>query len=170
MDVDVGVVGNVGGAGGISGSRKAVQKQFIPAALMVYTGVVCAPCYFVYAVLLGPICRPFSVALFKLFECLGCVSILPDGTLEFRNCFGEVTCGWVVRHATQCLMAPGMTTPGRSIVGAFVNTTALMWFWCYLLFELYWNWIKALSPSPVHWLILMFAVAGATITLGYFIS
>ena len=33
-----------------------------------------------------------------------------------------------------------------------------------------WNWFKALSPSPVHWLILMFAVAGATITLTYFIS
>ena len=46
-------------------------------------------------------------------------------------------------------MAPGMTTPGRSIVGAFVNTTALMWFWCYILFELYWNWnLMCAAPPP----------------------
>jgi len=153
MDVDVGIIGN--GAtefeetngvqsdqlGRNLGSvRKAVQKQFVPAALMICTGVLCAPCYFVYAVLLGPICRPCSVLLFKLFEFFGCVTVRLDGTLEFRNCFGEFTCGWIVRHATQCFMAPGMTIPGRSIVGAFVNTTAVLWFWCYVLFELYWNW------------------------------
>ncbi|KAL1495628.1 hypothetical protein AB1Y20_016495 [Prymnesium parvum] len=191
MDVDIGVVS--GGASMSAASaqhhRKAVQKQFLPAALMICTGVLCAPCYFVYAGILSPICRPVSVLAFKLFECLGCVSILPDGTLEVRNCFGEVTCGWLVRHATQCLMAPGMTTPGRSIVGAFVNTTALLWFWCYLLFELYWNWnlmcdsavpdsedtssswkwFTVLSPSPVHWLILIFAVSGLVITLSIFV-
>jgi hypothetical protein len=90
MDVDVGIVGGsaavVDGFSGVraeqmerglGSARKAVQKQFIPAALMICTGVLCAPCYFLYAVLLGPICRPFSVLLFKIFECLGCVTILP---------------------------------------------------------------------------------------------
>jgi len=202
--VDVGIVGGsaavVDGFSGVraeqmerglGSARKAVQKQFIPAALMICTGVLCAPCYFLYAVLLGPICRPFSVLLFKIFECLGCVTILPDGTLEFRNCFGEVTCGWIVRHATQCLIAPGMTTPGRSIIGSFINTTALLWFWCYLLFELYWSWnlmcdsatpdasadlssafqwLQVLAPSPVHWLILIFAVSGFLITIAHFVS
>jgi len=88
-------------------------------------------------------------------------------------------------------MAPGMTIPGRSIVGAFVNTTAVLWFWCYVLFELYWNWdlmceseirdaslaagtllkwLDFLLPSPVHWLILLFAVAGLSLTLCHFIS
>ena len=90
MDVDVGIVGGSAAAvdgfngaeqmeRGLGNARKAVQKQFIPVALMICTGVLCAPCYFLYAVLLGPICRPFSVALFKIFECLGCVTILPVG-------------------------------------------------------------------------------------------
>jgi len=166
------------------------QKQFIPAALMICTGVLCAPCYFLYSVLLGPICRPFSVLLFKLCECFGCVTILSNGNIEFRNCFSEYSCGFIVRHCTQCLMAPGCMTPGRSIVGLFVNAAALLWFFAYLLFELYWNWnlicdeaapdpddelswfawLKVASPSPVHWLILLFAVFGIVITLFYFIT
>jgi len=203
MDVEIGVAGKVAQDGGLtsddgggfgsdhlSGSRNAAQRQFLPAALMICTGALCAPCYFAYAVLLGPVCHPFSVLMFKIFESFGCVRILPDGTLEFRNCVDEASCGWFVRHATQYLMAPGMKAPGRSYIGSFVNTSALMWFWCYLLFELFWNWnlmceaagqgasshpmtlewLRSLAPSPVHWLILLFAVSGALWTIGCFIS
>jgi len=198
MDVDVGLVG-AGGAGGFGGDggigaikagRRAVEKQFIPAAAMLCASVLCAPVYLVYTIICAPVCKPCSTVLFKLFEFCGCVSILPDGTMEFRNCFNEATCGWVVRHTTQCLLAPGMTTPGRSIVGAFTNYAAMIWFWFYLLFEVYWNWglmcesavpdaadvssplkwFEVLSPSPVHWLILMFAVTGLLITLYKFIA
>jgi len=188
MDVDVGPVGE-GFMKDDSGRRRTAQKEFIPAALMSCMGVLCAPCYFVYSATLGLVCRPVSVFLFKLCETVGCVRMLPNGNIEFRNCFNECTCGWMVRHCTQCLMAPGCLTPGRSIVGLFVNTSALLWFFVYLLFELYWNWnllcdnavpdadhannwfewLKVLSPSPVHWLILVFAVSGVVITLFYFI-
>lgn len=158
---------------------------------MVITGVVCAPFFVLYKFLCAPICRPFSICAYKFFELCGCVSILPDGRLEFTNCCGEQSCGFIVRHMTQCLLAPGMTTPGRSIVGAFTNYSALVWFWCYLLFELYWNWnlmceaavpdssadltsarswFAVLSPSPVHWLILLFAVSGLIVTLGKFVA
>jgi len=207
MDVDVGLVGGPMSAGGLgggggsgsgsglgdggsSGARK-IKEQFIPAAAMVIGTVLCAPFFIVYKVLCAPICRPLSVCFFKCFECLGCVQILPDGRLQFVNCCGEVTCGFIVRHMTQCLLAPGMTLPGRSIVGAFTNYSALVWFWCYLLFECYWNWnlmcdsavpdatddlsswgswFGVLAPSPVHWLILLFAVAGLTFTLVKFIA
>ena len=40
----------------------------------------------------------------------------------------------------QCALGPGCIAPGRSMVGTFVNTAALLWFWLYLLFEIYWNW------------------------------
>ena len=41
---------------------------------------------------------------------------------------------------TQIVMAPGCIVPGRSLIALFVNTAALIWFFMYVLYELYTNW------------------------------
>jgi len=152
--------------------------------------VLCAPFYFVLGPIFSVLCKPFSFVFFKAAEACGCVSVTDDGELRFSNPFADCTCAFMVRHATQCIMAPGCMTPGRSLVGLFVNCAALLWFFLYILFELYnsWNltceravpdvafvhdpmaWLKAGAPSPIHWLILVFAVVGVVGTLYLFIS
>ena len=40
----------------------------------------------------------------------------------------------------QLALAPGCVVPGRSLIALFVNTAALLWFFAYLLWELYGDW------------------------------
>lgn len=91
------------------------------------------------------------------------------------------------RACAQIALAPGCIVPGRSLIALFVNTAALLWFFVYLGWVLYDNWeirctVYAVdgnvpfasnpltwllngAPSPIHWLLLTFAVAGTVIVL-----
>lgn len=86
----------------------------------------------------------------------------------------------MARGCAQVALAPGCIVPGRSLIALFVNTAALLWFFLYLGFILYdaWEitctrydpgvsfqdapmtWLLNGAPSPIHWLMLLFAVGG----------
>jgi len=107
------------------------------------------------------------------------------GIMTFKNPFGGFTCMGCSTALAQVTLAPGCIAPGRSVIALFVNTAALLWFFLYLLFDLSsswgdvcpsrdpgtsfssdpWGWLTAGAPSPIHWLLLIFAVAGIVIVL-----
>lgn len=102
------------------------------------------------------------------------------------SCF-SICC---TRSFGQIALAPGCVVPGRSLIALFVNTAALLWFFCYLLFILYssWEvscpfynpgtdfsadpigWLTSGAPTPIHWLLLLFAITGACLTVVSFVS
>jgi len=68
----------------------------------------------------------------------------------------------------------GCLAPGRSLLALFVNTAALLWLFVFFLIEIIFNWgltCDALigGPSPLHWMILVFAITGIVLTLAYFL-
>ena len=93
------------------------------------------------------------------------------------------------RLFAQIALAPGCIVPGRSLIALFVNTAALLWFFLYLAMDVYdtweivctsrnpgmaflddpWAWLANGAPSPIHWLLLIFAITGIIIVLIMFI-
>jgi len=114
------------------------------------------------------------------------------GSLKLGNPFHGCSFPGCMRTCTQVALAPGCVVPGRSLIALFVNTAALLWFFLYLGFTLWdswevtcsrynqgidphfqndvWGWLMAGAPSPIHWLLLIFAVTGTTVVIFSFIS
>jgi len=132
---------------------------------------------------------PCGMGLVRALEGCGCVEF-DGGSLKLSNPFSGISFPGCARSCTQVALAPGCVVPGRSLIALFVNTAALLWFFLYLGFILWdsWEvncarynpgtvfqddplgWLLAGAPSPIHWLLLIFAVAGTTIVVFSFIS
>ena len=123
----------------------------------------------------------------------GCLEFA-DGKLTilnpFASCMGPAAARSCIMGCGQVALAPGCIVPGRSLIALFVNTAALLWFFFYLAFILWDSWTVTCTrydpgvdfqsapllwlingaPSPIHWLMLLFAVTGITLTLFSFLS
>ena len=108
------------------------------------------------------------------------------------SCFGCNAAAFSWPKCFQCIVqmsvGAGCLAPGRSLLALFVNTAALLWLFVYVLIEVIWNWglsvdtsvnLSArsscdafgavnLSPSPDHWLLLVFAIVGIVIVTLFF--
>ena len=111
--------------------------------------------------------------------CCGCTSLgFSPATFSWPKCFQCVV---------QMSVGAGCLAPGRSLLALFVNTAALLWLFVYVLIEVVWNWglnvdtsndafgwalrvgsEGGLSPSPDHWLLLIFAIAGIVFVVLFF--
>jgi len=135
---------------------------------------------------------PCGIYITGCIEACGCVDF-SLGFPRFVNPFAnlKVFCGpECVRRFAQIALAPGCIVPGRSLIALFVNTAALLWFFLYLAFDVYdtwevvctsrnpgvsfyddpWAWLAKGAPSPIHWLLLIFAVSGIVVVLLMFIN
>jgi len=137
-------------------------------------------------------CKGFMI---QLGGAIGCISISEFGEITC-NLFNVQKCGTclcnptLLTGVTQAMLAPGCVVPGRSLIALFVNTAALLWFFLYICIELFYHWeivcpsrdpgapfqtdpfgwLQAGAPSPIHWLLLLFAVAGVILVILNFLS
>lgn len=195
VDVEVGDgSGTIAGASSSGplkpGSGRGGPKVARSAAAM----MILAPCYLVmmpFYYLLKPcvgiltiLCTPFGMGLMKLGTCMGCV-VEDEEWVRCVNPFSGLSGVGCAQSLLQVTLAPGCIVPGRSLVALFVNTAALLWFFTYLGYDLYdsWEvvcesrnpsvpfnqdpilWLTSGAPSPIHWLLLLFSVAGLVLTI-----
>jgi len=150
----------------------------------------CMPCYYCLSPLgkcLAALFRPFGRCLGGAAEGCGLIS-LDDGVMSLSNPFSRCSFPSLARGCAQVALAPGCIVPGRSLIALFVNTAALLWFFFYLGFILYdaWEvtcarydpgvsfnsapltWLLYGSPTPIHWLMLLFTVTGIVLVVASF--
>jgi len=134
-------------------------------------------------------CAPVVACLRPCLQALGCAEVDEDGKVHLVSPVSDTKFGMCCLNCLQLLMAPGCIVPGRSLVALFVNTAALLWFFLFMGFEIWssweivcplhdpgttfqsdpFGWLYVGAPSPIHWLLLVFVVAGLTLTLLSFI-
>ena len=84
---------------------------------------------------------------------------------------GLLTC------CAHCFVSTGCAAPGRSVLALFVNTAFLLWSFLCLLLEVHASWTLecdassdfAVYPSPLHVLVVLFALVGFVTVLAVFI-
>jgi len=172
-------------AGGAAGGDR--RKKIAGAAAAAPLMILCIPLLVILrpiGKLLGAVCTPCLMVFVGCLEALGCVSY-DEGTMRFANPASRFSCPGCASALAQIALAPGCVVPGRSLIALFVNTAALLWFFLYLLYELYssWGdtcamrtvpggvsfqqdpflWLSHGAPSPIHWLLLLFGAAGVAV-------